>query len=67
MLLIPFLIPKGQYTEKGLYGLKNTLNSEGTKRSRKRRRTRQHKSKKGEERQDTGSINCEFWCVEYTV
>jgi len=30
MLLRPFLIPKGQYTEKGLHGFKNTLNSEGT-------------------------------------
>jgi len=32
MLLRPLLIPKGQYTEKGLYGLKNTLNFEGTER-----------------------------------
>jgi len=31
MLLRPLLIPKGQYTKKGLHGLKNTLNSEGTK------------------------------------
>jgi len=30
MLLRPFLISKGQYTDKGLQGLKNTLNSEGT-------------------------------------
>jgi len=30
MLLRLFLIPKGQYTENGLYGLKGTLNSEGT-------------------------------------
>ena len=30
MLLRPFLIPKRQYTVKGLYGFKNTLNSEGT-------------------------------------
>ena len=28
--LRPFLIPKGQYAKNGLYGLKNTLNSEGT-------------------------------------
>ena len=32
MLLRPFLIPKRRYTEKGLYGLKDTLNSEGTER-----------------------------------
>ena len=31
MLLRPFLIPWGQYTEKKSYGLKNSLNSEGTK------------------------------------
>jgi len=42
MLLRPFLIPKGKYTEKGLYGLKNTLNFEGTKGVEKRRRTCQH-------------------------
>jgi len=30
MVLRTLLIPKGEYTEKGLYGLKNTLNSEGT-------------------------------------
>jgi len=30
MLLRPFLIQKGQYTEKGLYGLKNTLIFERT-------------------------------------
>jgi len=50
MLLRSFLIPKGQYTEKRLYGLKNTLISEGTEGVEKRRRTRQHKSKEGEER-----------------
>jgi len=59
MLLRPFLIPKGQYTEKGLHGLKNKVE--------KRRRTRQHKSKEGEERKNTGSINCEFRCVECIV
>ena len=52
MLLRPFLIPKGQYTEKGLHGLKISLNSEGTERVEKRRRTRQHKSKEGEERKN---------------
>jgi len=30
MLLRPFLISKGQYTENRLHGLKNTLNFEGT-------------------------------------
>jgi len=34
MVLRTLLNPKGQYTDKGLYGLKNTLNSEGTERSR---------------------------------
>jgi len=36
MVLRTLLNPKGQYTDKGLYGLKNTLNSEGTERSRKK-------------------------------
>jgi len=53
MLLRRFLILKRQYTEKGQYGLKNTLNSEGTEMSRKRRMTCQHKSKEGEERKTT--------------
>ena len=67
MLLRPLLILKGQYTEKVLYGLKNTLNSEGTERSIKRRRTCQHTSKEGEERKNTRSIYCEFRYVEYTL
>jgi len=53
MLLRPFLILKGQYTEKGRYGLKNTLNFEGTGGVEKRRRTCQHKSKEGEKRKST--------------
>jgi len=46
MLLRPFLIPKGHYTKKKDHGLKNTLNSEGTKKM-KRKKSPQHKSKEG--------------------
>jgi len=49
------------------YGLKNTLNFEGTEGIEKRRRTRQHKLNEGEERKNTGSINCETRCVECTM
>ena len=38
------------------------MKPKGTERSRKRRKTRQHKSKEGEGRKSTGSINCEFRC-----
>ena len=36
------------------------MEPKGTERSRRRRKTRQHKSKEGEEKKSTGSINCEF-------
>ena len=35
------------------------MKPKGTERSRKRRKTRQHKTKEGEERKSIGSINCE--------
>jgi len=44
--------------------VRRPLETDETKGSRRRRRTRLHKSKKGEERKSTGSINCEFWCEE---
>ena len=41
------------------YGLKNTLNSEGTEKEMKRRKTRQHKLRKGEERKSSRQT---LWC-----
>jgi len=40
------------------------LKPKGTERRRKRRKTRQHQSKEGEEKKSTRSINCEFRCPE---
>jgi len=60
MLLRPFLIPKGQYTDKGLYGLKNTLNSKGTKRSRKKEKdlsTQVEGGRREEKTQEGSTVN----------
>ena len=58
MVLRTLLIPKGQKgVEKG-EGLVNT-----SRRREKRGKTRQHKSRKGEERKSSRQLNETLWCV----
>jgi len=43
--------------------LRTPLISMGQKKEMKRRKTRQHKSRKGEERKSSGQLNETFWCA----
>jgi len=59
MLLRPFLIPKGHYTETKV--LRTLLFPKGQKKDMKRRIACQHKLE-GEERKSSRQLNKNFWC-----
>ena len=52
---------EGTLNRKRDYGLKNTLNSEGTKKG-DEEKTRQQKSRKGEETKSFRQLNETLWC-----
>jgi len=53
---------EGTLKRKGTMVLRTLLIPKGRKKEMKRRKTRQHKSKKGEERKSSRQLNETLWC-----
>jgi len=63
MNLIPFLNSEGTLNRKGTMVLRTLLFRRDRKKELKRRKTRQHKSRKGEEKKSSRQHNETLWSV----
>jgi len=57
---------EGTLNRKGTMVVRTLLILKGQKKEMKRRKTRQHKSRKGEERKNYRQLNETLWCVFWT-